>query len=68
MNIDLKAGDRLRVTARARVPGYQPGDKGTVVSGPHLRPSGGSYYIARMDRDPAGMRVIFADDEVEADA
>jgi len=68
MNGDLKAGDRLRVTARVRVPGYQPGDKGTAVSGPHLRPSGGSYYIARMDRDHPDKRVIFADDEVEADA
>jgi hypothetical protein len=64
----LKAGDRLRVTARVRVPGYQPGDKGTVMSGPHLLPSGARYYIARMDQDHADKRVIFADDEVEADA
>ena len=31
MKGDLKVGDRLRVTARVRVPGYQTGDKGTVV-------------------------------------
>jgi hypothetical protein len=68
MNGDLKAGDRLRVTARIRVPGYQPGDKGTIVSGPHLLPSGSRYYIARMDQDHPDKRVILADEEVEADA
>jgi hypothetical protein len=68
MSGELKAGDRLRVTARVRVPGYRTDDRGTVVSGPHLRPSGVRYYIARMDRDPADKRVILAEDEVEADA
>jgi hypothetical protein len=68
MSGELKAGDRLRVTARIRVPGYRPGDKGTVVSGPHLRPSGARYYIARMDKDHPDTRVLLADDEVEADA
>jgi hypothetical protein len=68
MSGELRSGNRLRVTARIRMPGYRPGDKGTVMSGPHLLTSGARYYIARMDQDHASKRVIFAANEVEADA
>ena len=33
MSTSLNAGDRVRVTGRNRMAGYQPGDKGTVVRG-----------------------------------
>jgi hypothetical protein len=64
----LEVGDRVRVTARSRLVGYQPGDKGTVL---HVAWSaaGGRYYLVAMDRgelDSTG--VIFTEGEIEADA
>ena len=68
MSRELKAGDRIRVTARNRTHGYQSGDKGTVRR--VFKPSSGdecSYYV-RMDKDdPAYSGPIFGEGEIEAD-
>ena len=63
-----KTGDRIRLTTRDFEPDYRPGDKGTVMSGPHLVPSGGHFYVVVMDKDgsTATGRII-NDDEIEVD-
>jgi hypothetical protein len=69
MSRTLNAGDRVRVTVRNRVPGFQPGDKGTILSGPKSPDVDPPYYIVVMDKD--GLQrtgVVFAADEVEPDA
>lgn len=64
----LKRGDRVRVTALARVPGHQPGDKGIVLVGPIVRGSGEPYYIVAMDKGENGTTTtIFTIDEIEPD-
>jgi hypothetical protein len=68
MSRTLNAGDRVRVTVRNRVPGYQPGDKGTVLRGPKSPDGDPPYYIVVMDKDGLGRTgVVFAVDEVEPD-
>jgi hypothetical protein len=65
----LKVGDRVRVTIQCSIPGYLPGDKGTVTRGPHTGPSGTSYFKVTMDKDdPASRGATFAADEIEPDA
>jgi hypothetical protein len=68
MSRTLNAGDRVRVTVRNRVPGFKPGDKGTILSGPRSPDGDPPYYIVVMDRD--GLQrtgVVFAADEIEPD-
>jgi len=66
---DLKRGDRVRVTGRNRMYGYQPGDKGTIVREAVRAPSGTRYYLVAMDEDnPAHAGVVFAEREIEPDA
>ena len=68
MSVTLKVGDRVRVTARSRVKGYEPGDKGHVVRGPKTLPDCTEpYYLVVMDRDSWSRTVPFDADEVEAD-
>ena len=69
MSRGLNAGDRVRVTGRNRLAGYQPGDKGTVVRGPSTATiTGERYYTVTMDRDgPDATGVVFAEDEIEPD-
>jgi hypothetical protein len=67
MICELKAGDRVRVTMRSRIAGYEPGDEGTLL---HVAwpPTGGRYYLVAMDGgelDSTG--VIFTEGEIEAD-
>ena len=67
MICELKVGDRVRVTMRSRIAGYQPGDEGTLL---HVAwsPTGGCYYLVAMDKgelDSTG--VIFTVGEIEAD-
>ena len=66
MICELKAGDRVRVTMRSRIDGYEPGDEGTVL---HAAWSAGRrYYLVAMDGgelDSTG--VIFTEGEIEAD-
>ena len=65
---DLKRGDRVRVTGRNRMYGYQPGDKGTIVREAFRAPSGTRYYLVAMDKDtPAHAGVVFNAEEIEAD-
>jgi hypothetical protein len=64
----LKPGDRVRVTSRNRMHGFQPGDKGTVMRQTVVGPSRRRYYAVAMDKDdPARSRAVFAEGEVEAD-
>jgi hypothetical protein len=65
---DLKAGQRVRVTSRSRIAGYQPGDKGTVLRASVSAATGERYYSVVMDRDsPDATGVVFAEEEIEAD-
>jgi hypothetical protein len=69
MSDQLKFGDRVRVTQRSHVEGYQPGDKGIVLEGPasHTGDDQKSYVVA-MDKDgPGRTSVIFGADEIEPD-
>ena len=54
MDCPLKPGDRVRVTCRNRMCGYQPGDKGTVLSEVTAGPSGTCYYVVAMDKAGGG--------------
>ena len=68
MSCQLKAGDRVRVTVRNRMHGYQTGDQGTVVRQVVAGPSGTCYYLVAMDKDdPAKTGVVFTNDEIELD-
>jgi hypothetical protein len=65
---ELKKGDRVRVTARCRVRGYSPGDKGTVMSGPMDADEGLREYSVSMDKDgPAVTAPVFGENEIEPD-
>jgi hypothetical protein len=64
----LKKGDRVRITVRNRMYGYQPGDKGTIVREAIRAPSGTRYYLVAMDKDnPTHAGVVFNAEEIEAD-
>ena len=69
MSKGLNVGDRVRVTPRNRVAGYQPGDMGTVVRGASTATiTGERYYTVFMDKDePDATGVVFAEDEIEPD-
>jgi hypothetical protein len=68
MGVTYKEGDRVRVTPRSRVKGYEPGDRGYVVDGPRTLPDGTEpYYLVVMERDGWSRRVPFDADEIEAD-
>ena len=68
MSVTLKVGDRVRVTARNRVKGYQPGDKGQVVDGPKTLPDRMEpYYLVVLERDGGLRTVPFDAGEIEAD-
>jgi hypothetical protein len=68
MGSDLKAGDRVRVTGKRPVYGYQPGSRGVVQSGPTTGKDGRTYYTVSMDKDAAGDATLFLADEIQADA
>ncbi len=69
MSRELKMGDRVRVTARSRVKGYQPGDKGVVLEGPTVYAGAGdTSYVVAMGKDGPGVTsTIFSADEIESD-
>ena len=63
----LQKGDRVRVTGRNRMYGYQPGDKGTIVREAIRAPTGTRYYLVAMEKDdPAHTGVVFNAEEIEA--
>jgi hypothetical protein len=49
------------------MPGYEPGDKGTIVMGPKGLGSARLYYLVVMNKDDPVRIVIFTVDEIEAD-
>ena len=64
----VKPGDRVRVTVRSHIAGYQPGDKGTIRR--VFKPSSGDecYYYVEIDKDDAARSwTIFAEGEIEAE-
>lgn len=65
---ELKRGDRVRVTVRGRMHGYEAGDKGMVLRALAAGPSGALYYLVAMDKDdPTKTGVVFTDEEIELD-
>ena len=65
---DLKKGNRVRVTGRNRMYGYQPGDEGTIVREAVRALSDTRYYLVAMDKDNhAHTGVVFNAEEIEAD-
>jgi len=68
MSRALQKGQRVRVTARNRMAGYQPGDKGTVLRETTLAMRGERSYTVAMDKDdPAASGAVFTEGEIEAD-
>ncbi len=68
MNSELKTGDRVRVTARNRMAGYQPGDRGTVLRASTSALYGERDYTVAMDKDDlAASGAVFTESEIEAD-
>ena len=61
----MKPGDRVRLTTANTMPGYGPGDEGTIKQGPHPAPAGGHYYVVQMDHDAGSGPVIFLSEEIE---
>jgi hypothetical protein len=63
-----KPGDRVRITAENRVPGYQPGDRGIVLREVVSTARGALYYAVAMDKDdPTKSGAVFQCDEIEPD-
>jgi hypothetical protein len=68
MSRALQKGQRVRVTVRNRMAGYQPSDKGTVLREATLAMRGERSYAVAMDKDdPAKNGVVFRFDEIEPD-
>jgi hypothetical protein len=68
MSDQLKPGDRVRVTDRNRVQGYQAGDKGMVQTLANIPAIGDQlHYEVAMDCDGGVTRAVFAADEIELD-
>ena len=68
MSRALQKGQRVRVSVRNRVAGYQPGDKGTVLREVMLSMRGERSYTVAMDKDdPAKSGAVFRFDEIEPD-
>jgi hypothetical protein len=60
----IKPGDRVRVTARARMARRKLGAMGTVL---RLSKSsaGGTFYTVSLDSQDSGVGFIFFEDEIE---
>jgi hypothetical protein len=68
MSIPLKVGNRVRVTAANCVPGYYPGERGTILRTPPPGATVIPYFIVAMDKDrPGTAGVVFAEHEIEPD-
>jgi hypothetical protein len=67
--LELKIGDRVRVSWSYRGKDYRPGDQGTVSWAPKAPPGGTpTHYHVSMDRrGPEGTSVIFAASDIEPD-
>ena len=68
MGRPLQISDRVRVTLRNRLAGYQPGDRGTVLRASVSASTGERYYTVAMDKDdPTASGAVVAEGEIEAD-
>lgn len=68
MSDQLKPGDRVRVTDRNRVQGYEAGDKGMVQAVASIPAIGDQlHYQVAMDRDGGMTRAVFTAEEIELD-
>jgi hypothetical protein len=68
MSRALQKGQRVRVSVRNHLAGYQPGDKGTVLREVTLSMRGERSYTVAMDKDgPAKSGAVFRFDEIEPD-
>jgi len=67
MSEELKVGDRVRVTTRRQVHGYQPGSRGIVRSGPQTDKGGKTSYLVAMDKDGSEDATLFLADEIKSD-
>lgn len=68
MTHNLQPGDRIRVATNAAISGCQPGDKGTVLTGPILRGGGGLYYVVALDKRGAdSTSMILKAEQIEPD-
>jgi hypothetical protein len=67
MRRNLKPGDPVRVTTANIMPGYRPGEKGTVLWGPIFQDSCEPYYIVAMGKEDATTSIIFGANEIERD-
>jgi hypothetical protein len=66
MTGSFKIGDRVRLRAGQRYPGYRADDSGTVVAVLPSTGSGGSpLYQVGMDGDEGGLPPAFYADELE---
>ena len=68
MSDQLKRGDRVRVSDRNRVQGYQAGDTGMVQAVANIPAIGDQlHYEVAMDRDGGVTRAVFTAEEIELD-
>ena len=70
MSLELKPGDRVRLTMRGCTSDYAPGDKGMVTDGPkhHMGPGPNDpYYLVAMDKDAPQRKTVFNANDLEAD-
>lgn len=68
MTENLKPGDRVRVATNVATSGCQPGDKGTVLTGPILH-RGEVHYIVAIDKRGAdSTSAMLKAEEIEPDA
>jgi hypothetical protein len=66
MSRELKPGQRVRVTVRNRIAGFQPGDTGMVLHAATRGAIGERFFLVAMDKgelDSTG--VIFTEGEIE---
>jgi hypothetical protein len=62
----FQPGDRVRLAPSVRLPGYSPGETGTVVRvvyGPHADEE--AAYLVRLDRRDQGAQMVFYHGELE---
>ena len=68
MGAQLKPVDRVRVTERNRVQGYEAGDRGMVQAVASVPAIGDQlHYQVAMDKDGGVIRSVFTAEEVELD-
>ena len=61
-----KTGDRVRLATQDFEPDHLVGDMGTVESGPYPIPSGGFFYLVRMEREePGAVPIMFRENDIE---